>query len=648
MRALGPVAWFCFGLLPLAARADPPPASAYAALPVAENARLSPDGKSFAYIDGSGENLALVVASVDSNAVLPIPTDAWTPDWVRWKDNQTLLTSLRQTTLLDNGVPIPGTRLVAIAADGSRAKAVIFDRSFDAEDAVYGDTGNLVPNLQDDLISALPDQPAHILMEVPYQTYVYPSVFDVDLWNGDKNMRTGQFRNVIHWAADQNGVVRAGRTFNEQGGGAYRSQVIARASAGDGWHTIDVEAASVGFSPTDPNTLYLLTSPQNGAASIDQFDIDSGALVSTLCTGAEGTIAMLTSNGLMVGYVAAHAEGGVATYTDPAWAADAATIAGALKLRGVLIVDRSTDGERVTALLSRRGAPPALWLLDRTQNPANLSPLISDYPDVPANQIAIGRWSRFSARDGLVIPVLLTLPVNAAPDDVGPPIPFVVLPHGGPSARDSGGFDYLVQFLASRGYGVLQPQFRGSTGFGADFQAKGKQQWGLAMQDDVTDATKWLIDQHLADPKEICIVGASYGGYAALEGAEKEPSLYACAAAIAPVTDLPAFIRDRRNFAFADQNIPQIGDDSSKLEATSPDLHADQIQIPILLIHGRKDFTVSVQQTEKMEAALIAAGKTEQTIYLADADHYLGRPGDRLAVLNALGGFLARNLGAAP
>jgi dipeptidyl aminopeptidase/acylaminoacyl peptidase len=219
-----------------------------------------------------------------------------------------------------------------------------------------------------------------------------------------------------------------------------------------------------------------------------------------------------------------------------------------------------------------------------------------------------------------------------------------VLPHGGPSARDEGGFDWLVQFLVSRGYGVLQPQFRGSTGFGPEFRAKGRQQWGLAMQDDVTDATQWLVQQNLADPKKICIVGASYGGYAALEGAVKEPALYACAAAIAPVTDIPAFLRDARHYVFADTNIPAIAGDDTDTEAVSPDDHAGRIQIPILLIHGMDDFTVSVKQTQKMEEALKEAGKDEQTIYIPGANHFLRRESDRLTVLNALESFLAKSL----
>ena len=167
------------------------------------------------------------------------------------------------------------------------------------------------------------------------------------------------------------------------------------------------------------------------------------------------------------------------------------------------------------------------------------------------------------------------------------------------------------------------------------------------MQDDVTDATKWLIAQNLAPANKICIAGAGYGGYATLEGAEKEPSLYACAAAIAPITDLPEFLYTQKEYAFSDENLPEIGDDTYALAAVSPDRHADKVQIPILLIDGQKDFDVSTEQTEKMESALKSAGKTEQTVYLPNADFDFSHPADRLAELNALDAFFAKNLGGA-
>jgi dipeptidyl aminopeptidase/acylaminoacyl peptidase len=225
-------------------------------------------------------------------------------------------------------------------------------------------------------------------------------------------------------------------------------------------------------------------------------------------------------------------------------------------------------------------------------------------------------------------------------------IPFVVLPHGGPSTRDTLSFDYLAQMIASRGYGVLQPNYRGSRGYGGDFERAGFQQWGLKMQDDVVDGTRWLIDQKLADSRRICIVGWSYGGYAALMGAIKTPDFYRCAVSMAGVTDLRRRLDRANQSRFADLNLPRFDSDPASIAENSPVLHADQIRIPVLLVHGRRDFTVSVEDSEAMEGALRKAGKSVRSLYFDDDDHYLFREEDRIAFLKTLDQFLQENLGA--
>ena len=632
-----------WSVLPIAAHAAPPPASAYAELPTAASARMSPDGNSVAYIDGQGNSNSVVVAEIDGNKLLPMPTGDWTPNWIRWKDNQTLLVSTRTTATSDGGTPYPIGQLMALAADGSKSAPLQFLRT-DEDPAASVAAGNRssVANLSDRVVSDLPGQQGQILVQVGDIAYDYPTVYDVDLWDASRHVAERLEPGVAAWAADPDGVVRAGYFRSETSQpGVFDTHIVARTSQSDAWHILPFQADVLAFSATDPTILYALLAPDNAPASVVQFDIPSGTIKNTFTAAPKGRLALITNNGVMVGYAVDTDSGWNRTYIDPTRAAIATTIAHALNVADVELIDLSTDGTRITALAAKPGQPAELCLLDRAQTPDALNPLLTDYEDVPAGQIATGTWTNFKAREGLDIPLLITLPVNAPKT----PIPFVVLPHGGPSAHDTGEFDWLVQFLVSRGYGVLQPQFRGSTGYGSDFENRGKQQWGRAMQDDVTDASKWLIGQNLADPKRICIVGAGYGGYAALEGAEKEPSLYACAAAIAPVTDLPAFLDDQHFFAFSDENLPAIGDDPGTLAAVSPDRHADQIQIPVLLIQGDKDFNVSAEQTKKMEAALKFAGKVEQTLYLPNADGDFSHPADRLAILNALETFLAHSLG---
>jgi dipeptidyl aminopeptidase/acylaminoacyl peptidase len=233
--------------------------------------------------------------------------------------------------------------------------------------------------------------------------------------------------------------------------------------------------------------------------------------------------------------------------------------------------------------------------------------------------------------------------------------PLVVLPHGGPGSRDYGGFDWIAHFLATRGYTVLQPNFRGSAGFGSDWEEAGFGEWGIGvMQHDITDGVTALIDEELADPERVCIVGASYGGYAALAGAVFTPELYRCAVAIAPVTnlvDMIGFERSRlggRSSAVSYWRDAMGGGDpgglNDRLRAASPAAHAERANAPILLVHGRDDSVVPISQSREMENELLAAGKNVELIELDGEDHWLSVAQTRLATLQAVERFLAEHL----
>ena len=626
------------------AGAAPPPASAYAEIPSVDTARMSPNGRLVAYIDGREDGPLVRIAPIDGDQTVTFSARAATPDWVEWKDDQTLLVSVLQMQTDAGGLDYGASWLIAVTADGKRtgtirlrARTNLFGAPFNDQPAFP----EVIPNVQDRVVSQLPGQRMQLLMQFGDRVADRPEVYRVDLWDEKKRLVVPPRPEVTGWVADQNGVVRGAFTTEETDQvGVFAQHILARRSAQGVWHSLRFEAGDLAFSAADPGVLYALLEPGNSDSSIVQIDIASGTITRIFASAPAGRLSMVADNGVMVGYRIGDDAGERTVYIDPARAAIAGEIETALKISDVQLMDISSDGKRVMALVKPPDRPAALWLLDRGQKPAVLNPLMYDYERVPADQVAPVRWVSFVARDGLVIPARLTLPVNAPRR----PISFVVLPHGGPFAHDDDGFDWLAQFMASRGWGVIQPQFRGSTGYGWRFEALGKRQWGLAMQDDVTDATRWLISARLADPGKICIVGESYGGYAALEGAEREPTLYACAAAIAAPTDLPAMLDEATNFAFSDINLVDVGDPQT-LAAVSPAVHADQIRIPILLVQGREDYTVPDTQTEMMEASLLRAGKTEQTIYLPDGDHYLSRSADRLALLNALDGFLGKYLG---
>jgi dipeptidyl aminopeptidase/acylaminoacyl peptidase len=291
--------------------------------------------------------------------------------------------------------------------------------------------------------------------------------------------------------------------------------------------------------------------------------------------------------------------------------------------------------------------PRSYFLLDRTSHEAQF--ITSTYPELKEENLGEMRNYPYPARDGLKIDAYLTLPPGKAAKN----LPTVVMPHGGPMARDSLGFDWMAQFLANRGYAVLQPNFRGSSGYGEKFLEAGYGQWGLKMQDDVTDGVKKLIADGIADPKRICIVGGSYGGYAALAGAAFTPELYACAASWAGVTDLRQFLATRALDYGGDswmvsswsRFIGNRSEAADKLDAASPAKNAGRIECPILLMHGTADNTVRIDQSEVMQDALKSAGKKVVFVPIKDETHYMQSAATRTRVLTELEKFLAENIG---
>jgi dipeptidyl aminopeptidase/acylaminoacyl peptidase len=241
---------------------------------------------------------------------------------------------------------------------------------------------------------------------------------------------------------------------------------------------------------------------------------------------------------------------------------------------------------------------------------------------------------------GIRIPGYLTLPQGEPKS-----LPAVVLPHGGPHARDSWGYDSLVQVLASRGYAVLQLNFRGSTGYGSAWFDAGWQNWGTVMHDDITAGARWLISEGIADPKRLCIVGWSYGGFAALVGAMKEPDLYRCAVSIAGVTDIADLQWDWFGFYGGRAGWQAItGTDREKMNASSPRRNAERIKIPVLLVHGKLDNIVPPDHSTHMAKALARVQAPHELMLVDDGDHGLTRGAWRLALYKKLESFLAAHM----
>jgi dipeptidyl aminopeptidase/acylaminoacyl peptidase len=279
-----------------------------------------------------------------------------------------------------------------------------------------------------------------------------------------------------------------------------------------------------------------------------------------------------------------------------------------------------------------------------------IEPLSDVYEGI--GPIAEVRRITYPAADGLRIPAYLTLPPGHAARD----LPLVVLPHGGPEARDRLDFDWWAQAYAAQGYAVLQPNYRGSSLYEKWVEA-GFGEWGRKMQTDLSDGVGYLAREGIADPKRVCIVGGSYGGYAALAGVALQSGIYRCAVAVAGVSDLKNFLAsisrkeaygDKIGQRYLDRYLSIEGGNDAKLDAISPMKHASAVSVPVLLIHGREDTTVPYDQSEDMAKALKRAGKPVEFVSLAKEDHYLSRGATRLQMLKSSVDFLQRNNPADP
>ncbi len=245
---------------------------------------------------------------------------------------------------------------------------------------------------------------------------------------------------------------------------------------------------------------------------------------------------------------------------------------------------------------------------------------------------------RYKSRDGLDLSAVLTLPAGRPAKN----LPLILLPHGGPQARDSERWDWWTQYLAWRGYAVIQPNYRGSTGFGKALFEKGYGEWGLKMQDDLNDAVTHLGKEGIADPKRVCIAGGSYGGYAAMRGAQRDSGLFRCAISYAGVSDLAALARFDRQSLFGREYSDDLKQKAPDFAAVSPLKAPEQFSTPILIMHGKLDLRVPVKQSREMASKLKAAGKTYVYIEQPLADHFFSRTEDRLQFLKEMDAFLLK------
>jgi len=627
------------------------PLKAFAFLPQVRTMALSPSGTYVAFVQNTDDKTYLVTTTHDGKArrmLFESDNKKYSLRWFRWVNDERLIVGV---VVADVAYGLGGpfrwtqTRLLAVNRDGSDLKTDLVMSSGD----IRGLSREHVPQLQDRVIGKIPGDSRSVLIALDLKTPTYPDVYKLDVYTGQRELIEGSTYGIRSWMADRQGVVRLGTAVE-----GTIVHILVKPAGQDRWQTLrkydalrEPELIPLGFDE-DPNVLFV-RQPLDGRAAVYSLNISQPHLPAKLFAShasydIEGGLVYSVWLKQAVG-VRYQADEFASIYWNPEAKELQMRLDLALPGRMNAIYSSSQDGRRHIVTSSHATQPTEWYLFDEELNRLNL--MVEDYPHLKPKDLIKPIPVSFKARDGIVLHGYLTRPTKAQPRQ-----PLVLLPHGGPGSRDVMDFDYWTQFLVSRGWAVLQVNFRGSRGYGDEFLQAGFKRWGLEMQDDLTDAAQYAIDNSMADPNRICIVGGSYGGYAALMGTVKTPDFYRCAVSFAGVSDLIGFLKEKRSYLDYELGWErQLGawwSDRERLKATSPVNHADKIRTPLLIVHGAEDRAVPVEQSRAMVDALKGAGfKTLRYVELPDGDHHLSRQDDRVTFFREMETFLSTHLNKA-
>ncbi len=495
----------------------------------------------------------------------------------------------------------------------------------------------------------MPSDSDHILVQYRSPGSDHENVFKVNITEPRSHIRylRGR-RNVQEWMADHDDEIRLGIGF--KGSGQPEPYMTARATDSKKWRDIShrVQVDGVTFEPLafseNPNHLYVKSNHNGDPVGLYLYDIATDEWIEEVFRHPSVDVLSIrldpTTHELLKVLFIDDDVGAEQFAERPVQAVmrELDKQMGDVDMRLVAVSD---DGHHAVVRVVGEQGPGKFVLVNGETSQAVAFP--PQYPGL--DNVEFGRTisTEYVARDGLTIPAYVTLPPGLESLDDAEGLAFVIHPHGGPTARDFQRFDFHVQFLASRGYGVLQMNFRGSSGYGREFEDAGDREWGQAMQDDIADGVAWLIDNGYATADRIAIVGGSYGGYAALMGAVKTPDLYQCAVSFAGVADLPDLLHRAKNFTggtYGTRHIGNLWRDRKMLANNSPARRAEEIEVPVLLVHGTLDTRVDISQSKNMARQLRRHGKTYQYVEQEGGDHHLSLYKHRLEYLQATEVFL--------
>lgn len=626
--------------------AGPAPISTYGQLPTLEQLTLSPDGGSIAYIKNVQSKRYVVVQRLGQN-VQPQLIDLGTKKlrWLQWASPDDVIFTTSETTVPRG---FGGERHEYFMAQSFNAKTGASHLLLDHVKGLTSSRGAMNTVAGQPILRTVAGKPAVFITGVYFpetkqigpattglgDNYGQYGLFRYDLETGETRLVSQEGRkDVQSWVLDEAGNILAEEDYTLF---TQHWKLVLYKDGKPDKTVMDVPAPiegpnAVGLSPDGSAIIVEMPSTAEGR-SYRQVSLKDGEVSPWRPDLAHAGNLLVDDQTGRVSGVSRSLDRRSYVFFDPSldtmWKSITAAFAAA---SSVDLESYSTDKTKAIVEVFGPSLGYGYFFLDRTAKKAY--PVASAYDGL--TEIYEKKWITYKAADGREIPAYLTLPKRDTKN-----LPLIVLPHGGPHSRDRPGFDWWSQAFASRGYAVLQPQFRGSAGFGREWLEAGFHQIGWKMQTDLSDGVRALAAQGLIDPKRVCITGASYGGYAAMAGPTLDPGVYRCAVAVAGVFDMremlkgwPKSTMGAAGSRFWDRFVGIEDGDMTKADAISPAKFADRVTIPVMLIHGKDDTVVPYKQSEIMADALKAAGKPYDFVTLEKEDHWLSTGATRQKML---------------